>query len=260
MVRARGLGARLELLLDPVECFRQGTGHEPQPWQPAYMRETRNAIVLKGRQVGASTCTGIKGVRKAILIPRFHVGIVSPSLYQSKEVKDRAKLAAERLGEKLVGDSAREIEFANGSRITSLPGSRKSVRGYTFDFLVIDEAAFLDQETFLAARATVATGGEQAVQSTPAGPFGHFHDLWEDPDEGWAKYLVRSDEVSTISAEFLAKERRNLSQDEFDQEYGAKFAAAGMGLVDPAELARLTAEPAPETGSVWDRARKAAES
>lgn len=243
-------------MADPVELFRRATGEEPLPWQPAFLRETRHAITLKGRQVGASTATGLVAVRLGILRPRSTSLIISPSLNQSKEVLERAGGHLERLGVRLIGDSASHVELENKARIISLPGSKKSVRGWTATaLLVIDEAAFLDPETFLAARAIAATAARSGalvrIQSTPAGPFGHFYNIWEHPDPGWAKFHVTSEEAPTIGADFLASERATLTEDEYAQEYLGRFKAPGVGLVDPATLATLTDEE--EDEDVWGK-------
>lgn len=250
-------------LLDPVEGFRLVYKTDPLEWQYDYLEEWRNAVVLKGRQVGASTCAGVIAVCNTLSVDHTLALVVSPSLKQSTEVKQRATDAARALaklvGLRITGDSTTQISFSNGSRVVSLPGSQKSVRGWTADFLVIDEAAFLEPETFLAARATAATGGRVIVQSTPAGPFGHFYELWESEDPNWAKYRVTSEQVPTISAEFLANERRTLGADEYAQEYLATFKAPGAGLVSPERLKELTRKDAPPVAaspeaprSVWD--------
>jgi phage FluMu gp28-like protein len=87
-----------------------------------------------------------------------------------------------------VQDSASMLGLANGSRILSLPGTARSVRGWSARLLVIDEAAFVDEATFTAARALVATGGRMVVQSTPADEFGPFHELVMADDPAWARF------------------------------------------------------------------------
>jgi hypothetical protein len=235
------------------ELFIQTQGEEPLEWQEAYLRETRDTVVLKGRQVGASTSGSVIAIRRARYYPGSLVAIVSPSLKQSTEVKERAKSGLLAIGEHLVRDSSSVLELTNRSRILSLPGSAKSVRGWSADLLIIDEAAFLDEETFVAARATTAaTGGRTIVQSTPMGPFGSFHDLWKDPDPRWAKFRVRSDEVRTITPEFLARERATMTPEKYTQEYEADFTNPGLGLIDPARLESLTGDAPPVPDNVPD--------
>jgi hypothetical protein len=241
--------------LDPVYTFTEANGFPPLAWQVPYLESADNAVILKGRQVGASTSAAAICIRYVRHFPNFLAAIVSPSMKQSTEVKLKAKQGLLRLGEDLVQDSQDTLGLDNGSRIISLPGSPKSVRGWSAGLLIIDEAAFLDPETFLAARATVAaTGGRTIVQSTPISPFGHFFDLFDMPDPGWTKYQVSSEDVSTISPAFLASEKMKLTDDEYAQEYLGQFASPGLGLVDPDRLKELTKKE-PDALDVWGRLR-----
>lgn len=251
-----GLAAQLGGWLTARELFIHAVGEEPMAWQEGYLRETRDTVVLKGRQVGASTAGSVIAIRRARYWPGSLVAIVSPSLKQSTEVKERSKSGLLALGEHLVKDSSSIIELRNRSRIMSLPGSSKSVRGWSADLLIIDEAAFLDDETFVAARATTAaTGGRTIVQSTPMGPFGPFYELWTDESQGWAKYRVRSDEVSSIDPSFLARERATMTPEKYTQEYEADFTNPGLGLIDAERLAAMTGDP--DDDEPWRRVREA---
>jgi hypothetical protein len=155
---------------------------------------------------------------------------VSPSLKQSTEIATKARIGLRNLGARLIQDSASTLRLANGSRILSLPGTARSVRGWTARLLILDEAAFILPETFTAARALVATGGRLVVQSTPAAEAGDFYELATGDDPGWSFIVVRSDEVPTISAAFLAAERRALPADLYVQEYEGTFGKVGASL------------------------------
>lgn len=244
---------------DPAYTFREAFGADPLEWQVPYLWDERNLVVVKGRQVGASTAAAATAIRYVRHFPNFLAAIVSPSLKQSAEVKLRAKEGLLRLDETLVQDSSTTLGLDNGSRILSLPGSAKAVRGWSAGLLIIDEAAYLDPDTFLAVRATVAaTGGRVIVQSTPAAPFGHFYDLFQADDKGWGKYQVSSEDVSTISADFLASEKAKLSEDDYAQEYLGRFSSPGLGLVDPDRLRDLTLKPdAVVDAGPWGRMRQA---
>jgi hypothetical protein len=259
--------------LDPEEAFRRAVGAEPLDWQRPYLWETRNSVVLKGRQVGASTGASVVAVRAARLGPNRLVAIVSPSQKQSAEVRERCRQGLERMKIPLVMDNATTLGLGNGSRIISLPGTPKSVRGWSAHFLIIDEAAFLDPQTFLAARATVAaTGGRVIVQSTPESPYGHFYELYNEATpvadsfeaDGspkkleWVSFAVSSEDVTTIDPDFLASERATLGEDEYAQEYLGRFGRPGLGLVDPEKLKKLTRGVEPvRAPTVWDTMREA---
>ncbi len=219
--------------LDAVAFFKSATGHDPLEWQRVYLPEQRHQAVLKGRQIGAST----SGAAKALKVCRATAGvtslIISPSQRQSGEILQRARtMALFGLGWDLRYDSASMLQLDNGSRLISLPGSDVSIRGYSPHFLLIDEAAWVPDATFAAARPMIAASGGQIVaQSTPGGRVGWFYELATGVPEGWAYMQVRSDEAGTITPEFLAAERESMDPTLYAQEYEADFGAGGTGLL-----------------------------
>jgi Terminase large subunit, T4likevirus-type, N-terminal len=225
--------------VDPAVTFERAFGVPPLEWQFPYLRETRPAVVLKGRQVGASFAAAGLAIHCTVYHPDSVAVIVSPTQKQSSEITTRARAGLKRLGERLAQDSASTLRLRNGSRILSLPGTPTSVRGWSARLLIIDEAAFLLHETFTAARALVATGGRLVVQSTPAGEVGDFHEAVTGDDPGWARFVIRSDEVPTISPAFLASERRAMSPDAFAAEYECQFGHSGASLFSADRLSKL---------------------
>lgn len=214
-----------------IETFTKATGREPMDWQRGMLEETRDTLLLKGRQIGATEVASALAIHVARGKAGSTSAIISPSQRQSSEVTVRARLGLWAMGETLRQDSASLLRLANGSRIISLPGSARGIRGYAADLVILDEAAWISAETFTAARPlTAATGGRIIVQSTPGDPVGPYFDLVQEPPEGWAFIRVRSDEVPTISPEFLASQRLQLSPDLYAQEYEAEFGAGNSGL------------------------------
>lgn len=229
--------------LDPAELFRQAFGLEPLAWQIGYLRETRPLVLLKGRQVGGSLAAAALAIHATVYAPNVNAIIVSPSLKQSTEIATKARVGLYALGARLIQDSSSTLRLANGSRVLSLPGTARSVRGWSAKLLIIDEAAFVEHETFVAARALVATGGRLVIQSTPAAEAGDFYELVVAEDPELARITVRSDEVPTISADFLDGERRAMSPDAYATEYECVFGKAGATLFDLEQLAALVANP-----------------
>lgn len=220
----------LRAALDPAVLFRHAFGFDPIDWQTAYLREERPAVVLKGRQVGASLAAAALAIHTATYRPNTHCIIVSPTLKQSSEIAVKARRGLRQLGTRLDQDSASSLRLSNGSRILSLPGTARSVRGWSADLLILDEAAFIEAETWTAARALVATGGRLVVQSTPGAETGDFYELVQAEDLDVARYTIRSDSVPTIAPEFLEAERRAMSPDAYAAEYECAFAKTGASL------------------------------
>jgi hypothetical protein len=231
-----------------VETFAEAFHHQAMAHQVAYLAEDRDLVVLKGRQVGMTEAAGALAIHTARSRPGSLSAIISPSLRQSTEVAMRARLGLMDLGDDLAQDSASLLRLRNGSRILSLPGTDRSVRGYPCDLLVIDEAAWVSDLTWNAARATVvATRGRIVVQSTPGVPAGFFHDLATATPDAWEFMRVRSDEAATIDPAFLERERREMDPALFAQEYLAEFGAVagGRGLFTAAQLEEMTSDEQP---------------
>jgi hypothetical protein len=233
------LAADLRVALDPAAMFRLAFGLDPLEWQHDYLRETRPATVLKGRQVGASASAGVLAVHTAVYRAGSNTVIVSPSLKQSTEITTRARAGLRAIGCRLEQDSASMLRLANGSRILSLPGTARSVRGWTADLLILDEAAYLEDATIVAARALAATGGRTVMQSTPNAESGAFYEAVQADDPAWAHFYVPSASVPTITPEFLAAERRTLGPDAYATEYECVFGKAGATLFTAERLAAL---------------------
>jgi hypothetical protein len=68
-------------------------------------------------------------------------------------------------------DSKKEIKLPNGSRVKAVATSKDALRGFTPTFLVMDEAAYIDNgaEVFGAALTALGTGGKATLISTPKG-------------------------------------------------------------------------------------------
>jgi hypothetical protein len=68
-------------------------------------------------------------------------------------------------------DSKKEIRLPNGSRVKAVATSKDALRGFTPTYLVMDEAAYIDNgaEVFGAALTALGTGGKATLISTPNG-------------------------------------------------------------------------------------------
>ena len=228
-----------------VETFERASGHPVMAWQRQMLEEARDTLLVKGRQVGATEVAAALAIHTARRKAGSTSAIISPSQRQSSEVTVRARLGLWALGETLRQDSASLLRLENGSRIISLPGSARGIRGYAADLVILDEAAWINEATFTAARPlTAATGGRLIVQSTPGAPVGPFFELVTSVPDGWAALKVRSDEVPTISPDFLERERREMAPALYAQEYEAEFAlgVAGGALFSLAQLDSLILE------------------
>ena len=229
--------------MGPVDTFKVAFGMEPTGYQVSLLTDPRSTIFLKSRQCGATQAAAALAIYTARSRKGADAVIVSPSLTQSKEVTTRARLGLYELGEQLVQDSTGLLRLANGSRVISLPGNARAVRGYSPQLVIVDEASWVLDETYAAVRPLLAASrGRLVVQSTPGAKVGWFFDLWKsDLGDAWLRIEVAADAVPFIDAAFLDHERHELAPEVFAAEYQCLFSGslAGTHLFDPDRLDAL---------------------
>ena len=140
---------------------------------------SRRTILCCCRQWGKSTITALKVVHEVLYNAPAMVILVSPSQTQSTELFRKVTDFLAMLPEapKCEQETLQRLTLANGSRIISLPGSEKTVRGYSgASLVVIDEAARVADQMLAAVRPMLATKSEGRfiALSTPAGKRGWY--------------------------------------------------------------------------------------
>jgi hypothetical protein len=113
----------------------------------------------------------------------------------------------------------------NGSRIVTLPGTEKTIRGFSgTSLLVLDEAARVEDELYFAVRPmlAVSAGALLMMLSTPYGKRGVFYEEWTG-GHGWERYEVPASRCPRISEGFLEEERNALPPFIYRQEYECSF-------------------------------------
>jgi hypothetical protein len=224
------LGTDLAHALDAAIFAEDRLNFMPDPWQADLLRSTAMQIIVNvARQTGKSTTTAIKALHTAIYDPGL-VLLVSPSLRQSRELfaKVTAFLKDLQPAEILEEDNKSSCTLANSSRIVSLPGDARTIRGYSAPKLIVcDEAAYIENSMYTALRpmrAATPGGCQLILLSTPNGRQSgqYFFETWFR-GEGWERYEVRACECPRISSEFLESERRELGELLFSQEYELQF-------------------------------------
>jgi hypothetical protein len=217
----------LTLALDRVS-FAQRAGLKPDPWQRDLLELPSSDRVLLNccRQSGKSTMAAIVALHRALYHPGSLILCLAPALRQSQELfgkvlgfyRDLDRPIPERAERRL------SLELENESRIVTLPGTEKTIRGFSgAALLIVDEASRVADELYFAVRPMLAvSGGALLMLSTPAGRRGVFFEAWTE-GAGWERYEVPAEECPRISEEFLEEERRSLPHRVFDQEYHCAF-------------------------------------
>src|SRR5215213_5583958 len=217
--------------LDPVQLFEDAVGPADE-WQQRVLRsESSKRLLLASRQSGKSQTCAIMALHKAVYTPGSLVLCIAPALRQAQELTHKIFSAYKDLGLNVVSppraDTKLSLELQNGSRIITLPGAERTIRGYSkAALLLIDEAARVDDELFFAVQPMLAvSGGTMVMLSTPYGKQGVFYEAWQNGGDEWERYHVTAHEVSRISEVFLQEQRRELPDYVFRQEYECSFEA-----------------------------------
>jgi hypothetical protein len=224
-IRAR-LPGRPALVPDtPVE-LAAAVGIELDDWQAEYLEcDHPRRLLNASRQSGKSTVAALDALHDALDVPGSLILIIAPSERQSLETFRKVGEFYNRLGHSVPADSERKLgmELLNGSRIEGLPGSEKTIRGFSAPRRVImDEASRIEDETFTAVLPMLAIGGgAMDLLSTPAGKRGFFYNASQAGE--WERWTIPATEVPRITPEFLEEQRHLMGERWFLQEFMCEF-------------------------------------
>src|SRR5829696_5024926 len=242
----------LRLALDRV-AFAKRLDLEPDPWQEDLLRSTSDRVLLNCcRQSGKSTMTGIIALHRALYHPGSLILCLAPALRQSQELFAKVLGFYRDLDRPIPAQAERKLslELANDSRIVTLPGTDKTIRGFSgAALLIVDEASRVADELYFAVRPMLAvSGGALMMLSTPYGKRGAFFEEWTKGGV-WQRYEVPAGRCPRISEAFLAEERRSLPGWVYRQEYLCSFEETEDGVFTTEMVdAALSAEVAPLFG------------
>lgn len=223
--------------LDPARLLLKA-GIAPDSWQEEVLRSTAPRIMLNcARGSGKTLVASTLAFHTALYKPGSLTLLVSPTQKQSREVL-RVALelwwkAPEASAIASKSESLERLELQNGSRIVSQPGENPdSIRGFHADLAIIDEAARVTDDCFVAVKPTLnIKRGRLLLLSTPFGRRGFFWHEWEE-GENWLKIAVNADECLRIPRDRLEEDRISFGEPRFLQEYYCTFSDEELDLFD----------------------------
>jgi terminase large subunit-like protein len=156
-------------------------------------------LILKARQLGLSWLVCAYALWLSLYRPGRVVLIFSKGQDEANEMLRRIKVMYHRLAPALrsalpalIKENTEEMEWANGSRIKSMPATKSSGRTYTASLVILDEFAFLQwaSELYTALKPTIDGGGKLVILSTANGTGNLFFDLWERASKGSSRFVT----------------------------------------------------------------------
>lgn len=188
------------------------------------------------------------------------VGILAHKGSMSVEVLERTKQAIELLPDFLqpgiVEWNKKSIVLENGSSIGAYASSPDAVRGNSFSFIYIDEAAFISawQDAWLAIQPVISSGREsKLIMTTTPNGLNHFYDIWQSAIDGKSGYvpyeavwhsvkerLYNKADIFDDGYEWSYQAIAGSSLEQFLQEHNAEFFGSSGTLIRATTLSRLS--------------------
>lgn len=195
----------------------------------------RFIAVRAARRFGKSFVFSAYAAWYAATHPNSKIVCISKSQRQSSLMFETISglINASQLSSSITRSTQTQLEFSNGSKILSLPGSNPdSIRGFTINLILIDEAAFVPEELFHVIYPSITSvKGTVVLISTPGLSSGEFYRACQPESEYTHMHLTHKDAVFEDGtplvdpAELEREIQRNGGEDSpaYRQEYLAEF-------------------------------------
>lgn len=188
----------------------------------------RFRVAVCGRRFG-KTHLALRELAKYAAKPEQRVWYVAPTYRMAKQIlwKKLKKKLINLNWVKKVNEQDLTLELVNGSEI-SLRGADNydSLRGVGLNFIVLDEAADIDEEAWREVlRPTLAdTGGHALFLGTPKG-MNWFKDLYDNHTRlsNWMSFQFTTIDGGNVPQEEIDQAREDLDARTFSQEFLATF-------------------------------------
>ncbi len=227
-------------------------------WQKKVLNHEGDIALRCGRQTGKSTAVALKARKLAYDYPGTTILILAPALRQSSFLYEKVRSILEldnmeiiksKLGDKTFDSVLKKhqayreagifldkeptksrIRLKNGSQILCEPAGETGakIRGFTVDFLIVDEAQKVPRAVWVAVIPMMATSqkmrgtGWLIILGTPPREKGtYFEECFGD--KHFIHIHVSAEKCNRTSKAFLTKEKRRLTKEQYEREYLALF-------------------------------------
>lgn len=203
-----------------------------------------------------------RAVKSRKVRPRF--AYLSPFQRQSKTVAWdylRAAMASVRPDGATAHESELRVDYPNGAQIRLYGADNPdALRGIYLDGIVLDEYADMDPRVWseIIRPALADRQGWAAFIGTPKGR-NAFFELWRrsQSEAGWFSMMLKASRSGLLPESELALARRDLTEEQYAQEFECSFDAAVVGAYYGKLMARAEAErrvagvPCDPSALVW---------
>ena len=245
------------------------TGYRPRPLQAdIHRRLKRFSVLVCHRRFGKTVLCVNELIDRALRAarPRPRYAYIAPLYRQAKQVAwDYLKAYTAPVPERTVNESEMRIDLPNGARI-QLHGADNpdALRGIYLDGAVLDEYAQMSPALWgeVIRPALADRRGWAIFIGTPKGHNAFWRRFEEaKADRAWYAGLFRASRTGVLDEDELEAARRDMSPEEYAQEFECSFEAAIRGayygrLMAEAQrsgrLRPITPDPALPVDTAWD--------
>jgi hypothetical protein len=197
-------------------------------------------IVATGRQFGKSLLAQNLMLYWLLQSPNSKGAWITPVYNQSKKIFNELTNASHPVINKQ-NKADLTIEFINGSTLQFLSTDNyNTIRGFSFNYMVIDEAAFVKQDAIEQAvmPTLTAIGKKCLIISTPKSKnwFYEYFLRGNTSNTVYTSFKGISQDNPYVSKEFLIEQYKSLPREIYEQEYNAEFSDAGNDVFTNLDL------------------------
>lgn len=211
-------------------------------------RDNRFCIVKASRQVGKSLTTCAFVLWSVIFQEHYSAAILANKIDTAMEILGKLQFAYEQLPKWLqqgvLSWNKKSIELENGSRIKATTTSSSSARGGTYNLILLEEFAFVDNamaDQFISSVFPTISSGKTTklfIVSTPNG-MNHFYKFWTEAHlkgKEWNRFVpieAHWSQVPGRDQEWYETQIRLMGEAKFNQEFGGDFVGTSNSLISP---------------------------
>lgn len=235
-------------------------------FQSFHDRTQRWSVIVAHRRAGKTVACVNELIRAAITCTKQdgRYAYIAPHYNQAKDV---AWMYIQRYTSVIPGvdynESELRVDLPNGARIRLYGADNPDrLRGLYLDGVILDEYADMRPSVWGEVIRPLLTDrqGWACFIGTPKG-HNAFWEIWDGAgrDATWFRTMLRASETGILAAEELAETRRQVSEDQYAQEFECSFEAAILGAYYGKEMRnaesriiRVPYDPASEVFTAWD--------
>lgn len=218
-------------------------------FRPFHNRTQRFAVLVCHRRAGKTVSTINDKIKRCLNAdrPNWRAAYIAPFYAQAKDVAwDYVQRYASPIPGVQFNQQELRCDFPNGARLRLYGADNYDrLRGIYLDDATLDEYGDMDPRAWaeVIRPALADREGSATFIGTPKGA-NHFRDVWEKKslEEGWFRMMLKASETNLIKPDELAMARRDMTEDQYEQEFECSFQAAVVGAYYGPEMKRMATE------------------